>query len=401
MCLFYVRAAAAAFRSRRYALLAGWVVVVWTSSLALSTPAEAEIAQIQTTGGDIYAGELVRQTSAVVVINVGGIDASFAQSDIVEFKIVDTPEQVYKEQRRALTDDDLIGRLELARRMVDLRALEIAEQELTSLNRDFPDTPAVLDELSLLQARMKLNNSSRPRVFATDAEPRQTRDRMGATDAQPFLTPEQINLLKVYEIDLGSKPRVSIPSETIDSFFQKYSDHRDVPRGRKDRSDFKRLPGYEQLDLFFRVQARDFYDQVEVRQEPEPLAKFRRIVNPNYLARYFAPMFGQGQIEGLHLFNQRPEEEDEAYTNFYLLSEFTYDDKPMLDRLNPEQSLLLQWGLAREAARFPAPEMDDWRPLFKTMDDPDFRRYAEWIGSLFTPSPDYGIEYPPPADARK
>lgn len=380
--------------------LSCWVLAGVAMLLAVTTPgarAEGQTAVIRTTDGSTYEGELVRQTAAVVVINVGGIDAPFKQSDIAEFEIKDSPEQVYRRERRALDDNDLLGRLALARKMLDLEALKLAKLELSALDRDFPEHPEVQEELALVEARMRLQTQRSSRSFASNGESREGPQRVGESDEYPFLSPGQINLIKVYEIDLDAKPRVSIPAETIDSFFQKYSDHRDVPRGPRERSAFKRQPGYEQLATFFQVQARDLYDQVEVRQEPDPLMMFRRVVNPNYVARYFAPMFAQGQIQGLHLFNQRTDDEAEAYTNFYLLTEFFYDGKPLIDRVNPDQSLLLQWGLTRESARSPAPDVEGWRPAFRSIDDAEFRRYAEWIGSLYTPEPDYGIVYRPDA----
>ncbi len=63
----------------------------------------------------------------------------------------------------------------------------------------------------------------------------------------------------------------------------------------------------------------------------------------------------------------------------------------MIDRASPEMSLLLQWGLARESARYPAPEIDGWEPMFRSTDDSEFRRYVDWIDSLFEDDLDYGF----------
>ncbi|MEO1236045.1 MAG: hypothetical protein AAFX76_04580, partial [Planctomycetota bacterium] len=183
-------------------------------------------------------------------------------------------------------------------------------------------------------------------------------------------------------------------SRTLDMFLERYSDHALVPAGRRDRAAFKRQNGREQLELFFQVQARDLYDRVDISPTPAPLDRFRRSVNPDYVARYFAPTFGQGAVPGLTLFNRRPRLEAEALTNFYLLTRFSNGGDPMINRADPEQSLLLQWGLPREDARFPAPDVDGWRPAFRSSDDAEFRRYAEWIASLYPEELDYGIRYP-------
>ncbi|WP_221435316.1 hypothetical protein [Algisphaera agarilytica] len=356
-----------------------------------SANAEVTLVRLQTDDGNVYRGELIRQTAEVVVLNVEGIDASFDQEDIAVFEILESPEQLYQRRRAELAKDDLAGRLALAREMRDLDALRWAKLELMSLDRDFPEHPVVRDELAIVEAHQRLAQTR-----ADDADnprrdlPRRP-ERRGEVEGDEFLSSRQINLIKVYEVDLSTEPRIVISDETLDSFFQKYSDNRLVPTGRRDRGAFKRLDGHEQLDLMFRVQARDLYDQVDVRQEPTPLARFRRTVNPQYVARYFAPTFGHGEIPGLSLFNKRPEDEAEAYTNFYRLTQFRYEGTPMIDRANPKLSLMLQWGLARESARFPAPDIPGWKPAFSSTDDTEYQRYVDWIDSLFKEDLDYGI----------
>jgi len=359
--------------------------------------AHARTAVVRTDDGNLFRGELVQRTSTVVVLNVQGIEAKFDQERVLSVEVEETPEAIYENRRRALSDNDLSGRLALVQLMQELGTMRLAKFELANLNRDFPEHPAVLEQLAILDAKQRLDDTRSRSPAVSGINLPQRLKRRSETDADPFLSRRAINLIKVYELDLHDRPRIHIPKETVDSFFQKYGDHRLVPTGRKDRSAFKRLPGHEQLDVLFRVQARDLYHQVEVKQEPRALSKFRRSVNPQYVARYFAPTFGHGQIDGLSLFNHRPEEEAEAYTNFYRLTQFRIDGNPMIDRANPELSLLLQWGLARDSARYPAPDLPGWRPVFRNTSDSDFRRYVEWIDSLYEDDLDYGIS-PSPAE---
>ncbi|MEM6459217.1 MAG: hypothetical protein AAF710_07475 [Planctomycetota bacterium] len=369
-------------------------------------PADARPALLETTSGDTYEGELVRQTPSVVVLSVGGIEASFDRADVASLTLRDTPEEVYRRERPGLDRDDLAGRLDLAQRMLDAEALDLAELELTALARDFPEHPAVLDAAAVVEAKIRLRSAiadqPRPEVRRAaeqrDADRPGRPDRVGPDADRPYLTDAQRRLLRVYEVRLDTQPRVSINRRTLDQFFARYGDDPLVPSGRRERAAFRRQPGHEQLDLIFRVQARDLYDQVGVSPEPEPLRDFRTNLNPRYVAAFFAPTFGHGEIDGLHLFNSRPETEAEAYTNFFLLHRFRYDGRPLIDRVNPEDSLLLQWGLPREAARFPAPDVPGWRPAFTSPDEPRFRNYADWVASLYPDDLDYGITYPPAAD---
>lgn len=389
----------------RHALIHAGLLLLAALLLAAAVPAEARMATLTKKDGSVYEGELIRQTSTVIVLSVGGIEATFDQEDVKSLRLQDTPEETYRKKRAELKDDDLDGRYELAQSMYEQDALDLAKRELVSLDRDFPNTPRVGELLNVVDAKLRLEERRgdvpRIRRDVRDRDDDRAREgragRRGATRDHPFLTPEQINLIKVYEVDLDAEPRVTISGRTLDAFFDRYGDNDAVPRGRRERSEFRRLPGHEQLDLFFRVQARDLYDQVDVRQDPEPLNQFRRTVNPQYIARYFAPTFGHGQIDGLVLFNDRPDDEAEAYTNFYLLTQFSHNGARMIDRTSPESSLLLQWGLERDSAKFPAPDIEGWRPQFRTTNDPDFRRYVQWIETMFQGDPPYGITYPPSA----
>lgn len=373
-------------------------LIVFAIGVLLAAPADARTAVLTTKDGDTYEGELVAQTATVVVLNVRGIEASFSQDNVASITIRESPGEVFRKKRAALADDDLEGRLELAELMVEEDALSLARRELVSLQRDFPEAVRVGELLTLVEAKLRLEQTRSDRTADRGRADDDRPGRQGPTEDNPYLTPEQINLIRVYEVDLEQKPRISIAPQAIEAFFERYGDRDDVPRGKRERSEFKRLPGHEQLDVFFKVQARDLYDQVNVRTEPEALSQYRRSVNNQYVARYFAPSFAQGQIAGLVLLSSRPDDETEAYTNFYLLSAFSYEGNPLIDRDEPESSLLLQWGLVRDAAKFPAPDIAGWKPKFRSPQDADFRRYVDWIDSLFDGEPDYSITYPPRRD---
>ncbi|MEM8738974.1 MAG: hypothetical protein AAGG38_10935 [Planctomycetota bacterium] len=380
------------------------VLLLLSIGLASAFPAAARDATVTTHAGETYTGEFVRQTASVVVLNVSGIEATFPQDDIASIELMDTAQEVYDRERAALEDDDLAGRLALADTMAEMEELPLARAELVALQRDFPESDPVRERLNRVEAQIRLQEAH----LAADAAPRPGRaedrpdrpgrpERVGASDELPFLTAEQLRLLRVYEVDLDTEPRVVIPPKTLQQFYQLYAQHPRVPAGKRERAEFRRLPGHEKLAVFFLVRARDLYDQITVSPEPEPLALFRNDINPRYVARYFAPTFGQGAVPGLTLFNRRPDFEPEAYTNFFLLTQFKVDGNPMINRSSPELSLLLQWGLPRDAARFPAPELDQWSPSFRSTQDPQFQRYARWIASLYPDELDYDITYPTPA----
>ena len=66
----------------------------------------------------------------------------------------------------------------------------------------------------------------------------------------------------------------------------------------------------------------------------------------------------------------------------------------MIDRDYPEKSLLLQWGLPRDIAKYPAPEdLKRWRPSFTNTKSRQYQLILKWIDSLYDPAPNYEVKY--------
>ncbi|MEL7089799.1 MAG: hypothetical protein AAGL98_15370, partial [Planctomycetota bacterium] len=182
----------------------GWLVLA--GLLLLASPADARVAVLETHDGETYAGQLVVQTPTVVVLNVGGIEASFPRDEVVTLTIRDSPEEIYEKKRTELADDDLAGRFALAQLMYDQDALSLARRELISLQRQFPEVVRVNELLTVVEAKLRLEQtrSDRDARRAPDVVDRGDglTGRRGPTDDHPYLTPQQINLIRVYEVDL-------------------------------------------------------------------------------------------------------------------------------------------------------------------------------------------------------
>lgn len=217
-----------------------------------------------------------------------------------------------------------------------------------------------------------------------------------------LLSEEDIELIKVYEVNLDADPppRVVIPKTELRNFLKDFQDNDRVPRGKTDQRKWLESDGHKQLALLFQLRARDYYKHVRIRSRIESLQAFGNI-HRRYIVEYFQPTFGSGQVPGLFLFPRtRGLDADRLeMTNFYILTQADIDGKRFIDRNSPEDSLLVQWGLPRESAKFPAPAgLKDWAPKFKDTDDERFEELVDWIKSLITANQgsDYGVEYKTP-----
>lgn len=212
----------------------------------------------------------------------------------------------------------------------------------------------------------------------------------------PLLSDEQIELIKVYEVHLDSEPppRVVIPRDELRNFLKEYQEDDRIPRGKREQEDWLRADGYKQLELLFQLKARDYYKHVRVRSQIDSLRDWSNH-HRRYILSYFQPTFATGKVDGLYLFPRDRETDRIEMTNFYILTQVSIDGKPMIDRHMPEESLLVQWALPRESAKFPAPEIEGWEPRFKDRDDERFVELVEWIKSLIAVNQgfDYNLEY--------
>ena len=220
----------------------------------------------------------------------------------------------------------------------------------------------------------------------------------------PLLTPEQVNLIRVYEIDLLDPPRVRIDPSDIQEFLLAYRDDPRVPQTPEGRQALIAGDPLDIVRLMFELKAREFYGRVRVLDDPEAMRRFRQDVT-GWLVVGCATSRCHGGTEAgkLRLSFRNPRGEAQAYTNFYILTKATLEDgTPLIDLEEPDNSPLLHLGLRRNGSRFPHPEVpsdrglgEDWRPVFGRAQDGRWRETTAWIRSLYQPRPEYPIEYPP------
>lgn len=373
--------------------------------------------------GRAVRGELVSQTDEQVTLDVDGIPTSIKRADIESVEDVQTIEDLYRERRSRIRDDDVDGRWDLARWLYEQKAYRLALDELTQLHEQFPEDRRVKTLLGIVSNRVKQiegdsgpaspaspapgNRPSQPSPPQDAATPQTAATKVYQDIPTDLLNEDQMNLIKLYEVDLTERPPVRIPREVIESLFTDYAGSELIPKNRNEQLQFRRLAGWQQLEIIFRLQARELYPRIEVRALPPALRNFKSTIQRRYVVSYCATAgcHGGKQAGEFFLFSKRANDDPTVFTNFYILSEYRNQDGDMIDRGNPERSLLLQYGLPREAASTPHPEVEGWRPEFRTERDRQYQLILEWLGSgLYSPKPDYGIDYPlpqiaPPAEA--
>lgn len=379
---------------------------------ALASEANPELAMVRlrTNDGRGFVGQLVRDVPSHVLLKIGGVEARFERAQVAHLAQMPVVADELAQRRAALAQGDIAGRIALAQEMFEADLLDAARWELLTLRGVVPeDGPASVKVEALwsaVEARQALEVPAAPAASsesAADQTPRvqaegdaATPKSKGSRRRPDYLSDDVINLVRVYEIDLNAEEieRVSVPEVVLREAIAAHRTHPAVPPTESQREAIIDGSSRDQLAFVFALEARSLYGKVRVPHDPEALAAFRREINPGHVARYFELQFGGGRVPGLELVRFRPKTTAEAYTNFVSLCRFRHEGRAMIDRFNPESSLLLQWALPREEALHPAPDLPNWRPRFRSIRDPRYVRLLEWIDSLVKFDPDYATLLP-------
>ena len=372
-----------------------------------ATDAPQEVVVLLRNGREV-TGLLIRDDKEVVVLDIEGISTSFKKSSLRNMRVLPPVMERFAKMRSMLSPDDLDGRVLLAEWLRTREQYDLALSEIeTVLNMDPLHPRARLLEKWLKQ---QIELESR-RVERTDSDGQKgtAKDRYASRLESrrkfPLLKPEDINTIKVYEIDLDHPPKMLIERETIDQLIRENAESPLIPGTLEGREALYRQRPEEILRLMFRLKARDLYSQVLVLDQPRAIRLFRSNVHGRWLINSCATMqcHGGERAGRLWLYTDRPNSDETVYTNLVILDKYRLKgDIPLINFSQPAKSPLLQMGLPREISLYPHPDAPrtrgsrGWKPVFPKTDDRRFRAAVEWISSMYRPHPDYPIEYTPP-----
>lgn len=365
--------------------------------------------------GQRLRGTLVDEQRDHIVLRIANIETRVPRAEVDRVITRRPLLERYRSMREAIDDDDVDRLLPLIEWMRANGLLDQALEEIQHVLEIEPNNGRARRLRRLIEQQVALRDKTEENRKAADAE----QDAGGGNERPgrfapgefPLLSESQVNLVKVYEIDLDDPPPIVIDRETVDELLEEYGDHPDIPVSREGRQAFHRKPPLEILKTMFRLRARELYSRVRVRKLPESLRRFRDHVNATWLVNACATTRCHGGTEAgrLALYNRDPRTERSAVTNFMILDRFHLDDgTPMINYETPQRSPLLQMTLPREESAFPHPEVYGWRPVFRELEARRLQQAVEWIKSMHRPRLDYPIAYEPPrppkpqtADAEK
>jgi hypothetical protein len=372
----------------------------------LVDPEPDQRGRVRLRNGQTTTGIIVEDSFERVVVDVEGIPISFKRADVDDVTLEPTFEQRYTRFRDSIEPRQHARRLALAAWLVEEHKYKLAETELETLIRDNPELPEARQMLLLVRAQIALDdaqgNPTKPK--ATVNPPPPPAIRAGPVydhDILPdeLLDHDDVNLIRVYEIDFAVPPKVSIDPETIRTLLEKYGADPRMPRGADARTALFRADPLKIVELMFELRARDLYARVRVASEPRALNAFRQRVHNAWLMTGCANSRCHGGPDAgrFFLYSRNYKDARVRYTNLMILENLEIDPEwPLVNYTSPADSLIIQYGLPREVARKPHPNVRGWKAVFTKANQPLLRQTIDWIGGMMKPRPKYPIDFEPP-----
>ena len=229
------------------------------------------------------------------------------------------------------------------------------------------------------------------------------------------VTPAEINRIRYLELramrltgdDRPDPVIVKIGPKVIDEFLGDKKDNANF-QGEKERRDFLKLTPPMKLHRIAQFDKDLKYaDKVEIESDPEVFVQFRKKVMPiilNNCATAGCHSSTNEEAVGFTLIKDPKKLPVSTYTNFVTLCQIRNDKHAVIDRITPEESLLLTYMLPPKDVK---PELQHPGDVKYKQGVPNrahnnYRVIENWIRSLKHPAEDYGVDLvrPPVAESQ-
>ncbi len=359
----------------------------------------AEKKQIKLKSGETIIGEVVEQTPEGIKVKRPLATVFYPKDQIVSIEPVYDVKEDYANRLSKLKKDDFEGQLALGQ-----WALE---------NKLYPEAVKHLEEA------VKLKNEERARLLLRQAQarledaekaketPSKGGDKSGSSaggDGATFsmkqmVSDDDIQRIRMAELSDDDRVKVEFRKDVVDRFLEqvrgrgKFAEETDVAK-------FRRLPALRQAKIIIEeVGPGDpLRNDIIIKSDPASMREFhsgvwRWVSTSCAAATCHGSAKGQG---GLKLWNVTARSDNVDYTNFLILDAFhTKGGLQVIRRDEPEESLLLQFGLPDNQAKHRHPK--EKRPPFSSKTSPLYKQTLDWILSLKRPlHPEYGLKSIPP-----
>jgi len=373
--------------------------IVLVLCLLVTTAGIAQTKLVKLRDGRKLEGEVTRVDGEYVIQTRFGT-VRIAARDVVSITESVTPQDEYKQRLAKIDPQSASDHYELGKWALDKGMLKTARDELKKAVALQPDFERA--SLLLRQVEARILESAGPETPETQETPATDVTAAGGTGINPkmLLSQEDIYRIRVEELRRRDFVRVEFTNDVLKRFIERMSGREEFRQPRaKER--FMALSPVAKVAYILENTTRgdsSIRDDILIKTDPRALAEFRRRVWPIVANSCGAPQCHGGDKTngGFRLINTRARNESIDYTNFLLIDGVVAKGRRMIERDRVSRSLLLEFALPAEQARYKHPVKLQPAP-FTSRNDVRYVRVLEWLGTLDGPQhPNYRLRWKPP-----
>lgn len=406
-------------KRRRRGVVLSFLCGLCAATVVSTTNIFAKPGVVKTHDGQTYAGEIdASNPESITVTTSSGIPTNIPRERVATMEYIEDFEKKFRDRLSKLGPQDIPGRLKLAREAYDKRqyvlAREAAEQA-RQIDPNNAEAAALVNSIQSqirLERQQKLQQQQQQGVAGDPAEGAGEAAAGGAGAggevittqplAERLLKPDQINAIRQAELrpeDAGVRVRFERDVK------RRFMDYRGLTP-----AEINQMSVNELVQRILKEGTPEMARDVTIQNDPPAMLEFRQRVQP-FVLNNCATSGCHGTIQPAKFSLITPGDSDAAmYTNFYTLQNhvkkletsgdnvFGRGELRVIDRQAPASSLLLQYGLPGAIAEFDHPEVPNYRPPYRGVNDARYQQVLRWIGETLIPvAPDYGFTHGPAA----
>lgn len=378
-----------------------WFLVAMMAMVAalFNTATQAKQGTVKTRDGQALTGDVDDASDPQnIVVVIHGVKTTVDRNNVLSIDYLQDFNQQFQDRLSNLGPRDVKGRLALASWALDNKQYDLARKVAEEARTIDPGSQDVLTMLETIQATQA--QPTRVPAENTTVAPAPTIRPAEAPPVGRFLDKDQINLVR--EVEMQPPADRNIQVGFTNDVVARYQASAGMNPG-----EFNALSNLEKAQDILQSNDAKLAREVHIVSDPVALIDYRNRVHTRVLAGCAAANCHGGDNGGDFFLYRSTPNVAAWYTDFYILQ--MYQQKrldptavgprtpvafPMIDRANPANSLLLQYGLPVGVARLPHPNVPGWRALYTGAEDPSFQEIAHWIGKTLKPfPPDYGFKF--------
>lgn len=349
---------------------------------------------VKTRDGQTVAGDVTEQRDQITV-DSRGIHTTIDRDNLYSITYSDTIEQETRKRLARLTPYDVAGRVELAQWLFENKAYDLAMNVLQDAAAIQPRNADVVQMRRTVQRQILLDESEARKHAPVQLAAADRRPPAGATPGRPdgaapsaeggrLVTPEEINEVKQREWQEG---QTQVHVNFRNDVRRKY-----IASSGQEANTFNHLPPAQQAWAIVKNGTPEMKKDVILTTDPPAMATFKR-VQQSLIYTGCANCHSGNKVQGNFSLHLPANGEAQTYTNFLILQKYQakIGDRQysMIDRTQPDASLLVQFALPPDIGQPPHPKATNYKGAVHSKADPRLKQAIDWVGALNPVTPDY------------